>query len=225
MYAASTQRSRHSSAVIRVLVIRPRRRETGTATAGLASWSSPSSIGAAGDSGGGAVRSGAVSTGQSLGGPQIEAPRAPKFVHPRPRRASGRRQLQPEGVAQAAVAGIADVDRAAAPGAANPAELGHLLRQRGPERAGQVVALLRAAYEDPSERARAVGAWGAIAGIGAASGPVLGGLLVGLISWRAVLRGCSWPWPRCSRAGSPAGSGHGHRCCSACCAVLPGSPG
>ncbi len=48
------------------------------------------------------------------------------------------------------------------------------------------LALLRAAYEDKSERAKAVGAWGAVAGIGAASGPILGGLLVGLASWRAV---------------------------------------
>jgi DHA2 family methylenomycin A resistance protein-like MFS transporter len=48
------------------------------------------------------------------------------------------------------------------------------------------LALLRAAYDQPSERARAVGIWGAVAGTGAASGPVVGGLLVGLISWRAV---------------------------------------
>jgi MFS transporter, DHA2 family, methylenomycin A resistance protein len=48
------------------------------------------------------------------------------------------------------------------------------------------LALLRATYEQPSERARAVGVWGAVAGTGAASGPVLGGVLVGLISWRAV---------------------------------------
>jgi DHA2 family methylenomycin A resistance protein-like MFS transporter len=48
------------------------------------------------------------------------------------------------------------------------------------------LALLRGAYREPSERARAVGAWGAIAGIAAASGPVLGGVLVGLVSWRAV---------------------------------------
>jgi MFS transporter, DHA2 family, methylenomycin A resistance protein len=48
------------------------------------------------------------------------------------------------------------------------------------------LALLRAAYTQPRERARAVGAWGAIAGVGAASGPILGGVLVGLISWRAV---------------------------------------
>ncbi len=48
------------------------------------------------------------------------------------------------------------------------------------------LALMRAAYQEPRERARAVGAWGAIAGVGAASGPILGGVLVGLISWRAV---------------------------------------
>jgi DHA2 family methylenomycin A resistance protein-like MFS transporter len=48
------------------------------------------------------------------------------------------------------------------------------------------LALLRAAYHDPRERARAVGAWGAVAGIAAASGPVIGGLLVAASSWRAV---------------------------------------
>ena len=48
------------------------------------------------------------------------------------------------------------------------------------------LALLRATYSNPPERARAVGAWGAIAGVGAASGPIVGGVLVGLVSWRAV---------------------------------------
>jgi MFS transporter, DHA2 family, methylenomycin A resistance protein len=48
------------------------------------------------------------------------------------------------------------------------------------------LALLRASYADPSERARAIGIWGAVAGIGAASGPILGGLLVTAASWRAV---------------------------------------
>jgi DHA2 family methylenomycin A resistance protein-like MFS transporter len=48
------------------------------------------------------------------------------------------------------------------------------------------LALLRGTYDSPSERARAVGVWGAVAGIAAASGPVLGGLLSGLVSWRAV---------------------------------------
>jgi DHA2 family methylenomycin A resistance protein-like MFS transporter len=48
------------------------------------------------------------------------------------------------------------------------------------------LALLRATYQEPRERARAIGVWGATAGVGAASGPIIGGLLVGLISWRAV---------------------------------------
>jgi DHA2 family methylenomycin A resistance protein-like MFS transporter len=48
------------------------------------------------------------------------------------------------------------------------------------------LALLRAGHPDPGLRARAVGAWGAIAGIAAASGPVLGGLLVAAASWRLV---------------------------------------
>ncbi len=48
------------------------------------------------------------------------------------------------------------------------------------------LALLRAAYDDPRERARAVGIWGAVAGIAAASGPVIGGLLVSAATWRAV---------------------------------------
>jgi DHA2 family methylenomycin A resistance protein-like MFS transporter len=48
------------------------------------------------------------------------------------------------------------------------------------------LALLRASYRERHERARAVGAWGAVAGVGAASGPVLGGALVALFGWRAV---------------------------------------
>src|SRR5919197_6634684 len=48
------------------------------------------------------------------------------------------------------------------------------------------LALLRAAYEDQGERARAIGIWGAIAGIAAVSGPILGGALVSALSWRAV---------------------------------------
>ena len=48
------------------------------------------------------------------------------------------------------------------------------------------LALLRGVYHERRERARAVGMWGAVAGTGAASGPILGGVLVGLLSWRAV---------------------------------------
>jgi MFS transporter, DHA2 family, methylenomycin A resistance protein len=48
------------------------------------------------------------------------------------------------------------------------------------------LALLRAAYPDAARRARAVGLWGSIAGIAAAGGPLVGGVLVAGISWRAV---------------------------------------
>jgi EmrB/QacA subfamily drug resistance transporter len=47
------------------------------------------------------------------------------------------------------------------------------------------MAIIRTTFEDPRERAQAIGIWGAVAGISIALGPVLGGLLVGL-SWRAV---------------------------------------
>ena len=46
--------------------------------------------------------------------------------------------------------------------------------------------LLQASYPTRAGRARAFGAWGAIAGIGAASGPIIGGLLVTAWSWRGV---------------------------------------
>jgi DHA2 family methylenomycin A resistance protein-like MFS transporter len=48
------------------------------------------------------------------------------------------------------------------------------------------LALLRAAYPDARERARAVGLWGGVAGCAAASGPIVGGLAVAAVSWRAV---------------------------------------
>jgi MFS transporter, DHA2 family, methylenomycin A resistance protein len=46
--------------------------------------------------------------------------------------------------------------------------------------------LLQAAYPAAAGRSRALGAWGSIAGIGAACGPVIGGLLVTTWSWRGV---------------------------------------
>ncbi|MGH3426823.1 MAG: MFS transporter [Terriglobales bacterium] len=48
------------------------------------------------------------------------------------------------------------------------------------------LALLRSNYQSTGSRARAVGIWGGIAGIGAAGGPILGGLLVSTLSWRWV---------------------------------------
>ncbi|MFE7288894.1 MFS transporter [Streptomyces noursei] len=46
--------------------------------------------------------------------------------------------------------------------------------------------LLRAAYPEPAARARAFGLWGAVAGLAAGAGPVLGGVLVAAFGWRAV---------------------------------------
>ncbi|QPP05668.1 MFS transporter [Streptomyces bathyalis] len=48
------------------------------------------------------------------------------------------------------------------------------------------LALLRASFPGRASRARAFGAWGAIAGLAAASGPIVGGLLVGHTGWRPV---------------------------------------
>ena len=48
------------------------------------------------------------------------------------------------------------------------------------------LALLRAAYPETAARARAIGMWGGIAGVAAAAGPILGGVLVTTASWRLV---------------------------------------
>jgi EmrB/QacA subfamily drug resistance transporter len=47
------------------------------------------------------------------------------------------------------------------------------------------MSIIRNTFEDPRERAQAIGIWGATVGISMALGPVLGGVLVEL-SWRAV---------------------------------------
>lgn len=41
-------------------------------------------------------------------------------------------------------------------------------------------------FTDPRERARAIGAWGAVVGISMATGPLVGGLLVETVGWRAI---------------------------------------
>jgi EmrB/QacA subfamily drug resistance transporter len=48
------------------------------------------------------------------------------------------------------------------------------------------LSIVRNVFEDPRERAQAIGVWGAVFGISMAVGPVLGGFLVDAISWRAI---------------------------------------
>jgi EmrB/QacA subfamily drug resistance transporter len=48
------------------------------------------------------------------------------------------------------------------------------------------MSIIRNVFEDPRERAQAVGVWGAMIGISMALGPILGGALVDSVGWRAV---------------------------------------
>ena len=48
------------------------------------------------------------------------------------------------------------------------------------------MSIIATTFTEPAARARAVGAWGAVAGLSLASGPVLGGLLVSELGWRSI---------------------------------------
>jgi EmrB/QacA subfamily drug resistance transporter len=48
------------------------------------------------------------------------------------------------------------------------------------------VSIITNTFTDPRERARAIGIWGGVFGLSIAAGPVLGGLLVAGVGWRAI---------------------------------------
>jgi EmrB/QacA subfamily drug resistance transporter len=48
------------------------------------------------------------------------------------------------------------------------------------------MSIIATTFTEPKERARAVGTWGAVAGLSLASGPVVGGLLVSGLGWRSI---------------------------------------
>ncbi|MGB0098049.1 MAG: MFS transporter [Solirubrobacteraceae bacterium] len=48
------------------------------------------------------------------------------------------------------------------------------------------LSIVRNVFDDPRERAQAIGVWGAVFGISMALGPVVGGALVDSVGWRAV---------------------------------------
>jgi EmrB/QacA subfamily drug resistance transporter len=48
------------------------------------------------------------------------------------------------------------------------------------------MSIIRNTFDDPRERAQAIGIWGAVVGVSLALGPVLGGILVQGVGWRSI---------------------------------------
>lgn len=48
------------------------------------------------------------------------------------------------------------------------------------------MSIIRNTFNDPTERAKAIGVWGAVVGISLALGPVVGGALVQSVGWRSI---------------------------------------
>ena len=70
-------------------------------------------------------------------------------------------------------------------------DLGFLVGARAVQAVGvaalipQTLSILVTEYADPTRRARAVGIWAGAASIGLAAGPVVGGVMTDVASWRA----------------------------------------
>lgn len=95
------------------------------------------------------------------------------------------------GARRAFTSGLALFALASAACGAAPS-VGVLIAARAVQGAGAALlvpsslALVRAAYPEPAAQARAFGVWGGIGGVGAAAGPLAGGLLAGSAGWRTV---------------------------------------
>jgi len=48
------------------------------------------------------------------------------------------------------------------------------------------MSIIRNTFDNPQERAQAIGIWGAVVGVSMALGPVTGGVLVGAVGWRSI---------------------------------------
>ena len=58
------------------------------------------------------------------------------------------------------------------------------------------LSILTSVFTNPAERAKAIGAWSAVAGLGVAIGPSTGGWLLEHFAWGSIfVVNCpSWPW-------------------------------